>query len=116
MTRHPARRLAYPLVALALSAGAPLGLLGLRAASGESTAVSSDARTYAYVALSTALVFTAFGWRTAVVDGHDLRALHETFGKVPDPGDPQILRRCRVHRRGDARERVRAAPRDLADE
>jgi len=33
--------------------------------------------------------FAAFGWRTAVVAGHDLGALHDTFGTVPDPADAQ---------------------------
>ena len=33
--------------------------------------------------------FAAFGWRTAVVAGHDLGALHVAFGTVPEPADPQ---------------------------
>jgi transketolase len=33
--------------------------------------------------------FAAFGWRAITIDGHDERALHETFRHLPDPSDEQ---------------------------
>lgn len=37
--------------------------------------------------------FAAFGWQTHRVDGHDLRALLEVFGALPDPAGrrPQVI-------------------------
>jgi diguanylate cyclase (GGDEF)-like protein len=62
-------RLAYALVGAALAIGAPLGLLGVRlAGSGGADPdavrreLRSDRATYAYVTVSTVLVFASFGW------------------------------------------------------
>lgn len=65
------RTRAYALAGGLLSAGAPLGLLGIRLATGDDgpfthrrvrRELAGDRAGYAYVSVSTAIVFTVFGW------------------------------------------------------
>ena len=63
------RRLLYALIVVGLSAGAPVGLLVVRLAGAEAIDSSAlhreleaDPRTYAYVLLSTLVVFASFGY------------------------------------------------------
>ena len=80
------RRVGYLLMALALAGGAPLGLVLLRAwqGGGFSTGwvqreLAADAWTYVYVAFSTALVFSAFGYTL----GRQADRLVELFSTDP---------------------------------
>jgi diguanylate cyclase (GGDEF)-like protein len=80
------RRVSYSLIALALAGGAPLGLVLLRICRAGvfspgwvTREITADAWTYGYVAFSTALVFSAFGYAL----GRQVDRLVELFSTDP---------------------------------